>query len=93
MVDGWELVCVQETPEHTKPVGNRKLKIKLIMFFQWKIIGRPNVAPPSYSKLSMIVTTKPITELDHSTAKLIFSIKKKKFLKVLSNKINLIFTS
>ena len=71
MVDGWELVCVQETPEHTKPVGNRKLKIKLIMFFQWKIIGRPNVAPPSYSKLSMIVTTKPITEL-------IFSIKKKK---------------
>lgn len=48
---GWEFVCIQDTLEITR-VGFQKVEVKLIMFFQRKIIGRPNVAPPPYPGLS-----------------------------------------
>lgn len=43
---GWELSCIQETPEAYQ-AGFGKIEMKLIMFFQRKIIAG-DVAPPPY---------------------------------------------
>ena len=51
---GWELACIQETPEvyHS---GIGKIKMKLIMFFQRKIVGGTGaMAPPPYPGPSTI---------------------------------------
>ncbi|XP_028392594.1 raftlin-like [Dendronephthya gigantea] len=45
---GWELACIQETPEMYQ-CGFGKVKIKLIMFFQRRIItGGTMMSPPPY---------------------------------------------
>mgnify|MGYP002803954124 FL=1 len=45
---GWELACIQETPEAYQ-TGFGKIEMKLIMFFQRKIVGGGAVmAPPPY---------------------------------------------
>ena len=62
---GWEFVCIQDTPETTRSGGIATLEVKLIMFFQRKIIGQPNVAPPPYPGMSEFATTVPTSELDH----------------------------
>ncbi len=45
---GWELACIQETPE-ARQIGFGKVEMKLIMFFQRKIVaGGEMVSPPPY---------------------------------------------
>ena len=47
---GWELACIQETPE-AYPVGFGEVEMKLMMFFQRKIVGGHGALmapPPSY---------------------------------------------
>jgi hypothetical protein len=47
---GWELACIQETPE-VYQTSFGKIEMKLIMFFQRKIIGGVAMAPPPYPGL------------------------------------------
>ena len=47
---GWELACIQETPEAYQ-VGFGKVEMKLMMFFQRKIVGGSSMMmapPPAY---------------------------------------------
>ena len=55
---GWELACIQETPEF-HPAGFRKYELKLMMFFQRKVNPQPNIAPPPYPGPAQSVPTQP----------------------------------
>ena len=68
---GWELACIQETPE-VYQAGFGKIEMKLMMFFQRRIIPQPSVAPPPYLATltpypeppQSVPTQSPLPELD-----------------------------
>ena len=56
---GWELACIQDTPEVIQS-GFGKIQMKLMMFFQRKIIRNPaNTIPPAYPNVPAPSTQPP----------------------------------